>query len=252
MNFIAPIKKLKSKMLSVLTFAFMITAFAAGSVKAAEYQIDPIHSEVSFKVKHLGISTVMGKFENVSGTFSVDPKNIKDTKGQASIDVNSITTSNGDRDKHLKGPDFFDVANFPSIGFKSKEVKDINETDSTCTLVGDLTMHGITKEIYLKVKGGGILAKDPWGNERAAFTATGRINRFDFGLKWNKAMETGGLVVSPEVDLVLGFEGMRKLEVPGERMAGKPGETKAEKPGEKTQFGKPAANPAGKPGKPNK
>ncbi len=221
MNFISKIKTSNQKAISALAFGFVFSAFAATSAMAAEYQIDPAHSDVTFKVKHLGISTVMGKFDNVSGSFTVDPKKIKETKGQASIDVNSITTSNGDRDKHLKSPDFFDVATFPTINFTSKEVKDVNDKDSSCTLVGDLTMHGVTKEIYLKVKGGG-LAKDPWGNERAAFTAIGRINRLDFGLSWNKTMETGGFVVSPEVDLVLGFEGIKKVEAPAEKKTDKP------------------------------
>jgi polyisoprenoid-binding protein YceI len=193
--------------------SLLLVSALAGTAAAAEYQIDTAHSEISFKVKHLGISTVTGKFEKFGGSFSVDPKNVKATKGAAEIDVNSISTSNAKRDGHLKSEDFFDVAKFPTIKFVSKEVKDINEKDSTATLIGDLTMRGVTKEIALKIKGGGVV-NDGWGNERAAFTATGRLNRTDYGLKWNKALETGGMVVSPDVDLVLAFEGMRKLEAP--------------------------------------
>jgi len=159
----------------------------------------------------MGISNVTGKFEKFGGTFSVDPKNVKATKGSAEIDVNTINTSNAKRDSHLKSEDFFDAAHYPTMKFVSKEVKDVNEADSTCTLVGDLTIRGTTKEVALKVKGGGIV-NDGWGNERAAFSATGRINRFDYGLKWSKAIESGGLVVGKDVDLVLSFEGVRKLE----------------------------------------
>ncbi len=189
-----------------------------GNAVAATYSLDTTHSEVTFKVRHLGISTVSGKFEKFGGSFDLDPKNVKATKGSATIDVGSINTSNVKRDGHLKSEDFFDVAHFPEIKFVSKEVKDVNEADTTCTLVGDFTMHGITKEIALKVKGGGII-KDGWGNERAAFTATGRINRFDFGLKWSKALETGGLVVAQDVDLDLAFEGVRKLAAPDTKPA---------------------------------
>jgi len=194
----------------VFNFCIGLTLFAR-STFAAEYNIDTTHSEITFKVKHMGISTVTGKFEKFGGTFSVDPKNVKATKGMAEIDVNSITTSNPKRDGHLKGDEFFDVAHFPSIKFVSKEVRDVNEADSTCTLVGDLTMRGITKEILLKVKGGGVM-KDDWGFERAAFSAVGHVNRFDYGLKWNKAIETGGFVVGQDVELNLSFEGMRKLD----------------------------------------
>jgi polyisoprenoid-binding protein YceI len=198
---------------SVKSRKWLIMLLAAGSVQAAVYQIDTAHSDVLFKVKHMGISTVTGKFEKFGGTFSVDPENIKATKGSANIDANSINTSNPKRDGHLKGDDFFDVEHFPSIKFVSKEVRDINIKDSTCTLLGDLTIRGNTKEISLHVKGGGVM-KDGWGNERAAFTARGRINRLDFGIKWNKLVEAGGLVVASEVDLELNFEGMRKLESP--------------------------------------
>jgi polyisoprenoid-binding protein YceI len=191
---------------------FTAFAFAAcvGMASAETYSVDTAHSDVAFKVRHMGISNVTGKFEKFGGTFTVDPKNVKATTGNLSIDVNSITTGNAKRDAHLKGEDFFDAAKYPEIKFVSKEVKDVNDKDSTCTLVGDLTIHGITKDVALKVKGGGIM-KDGWGNERAAFTASGKINRFDYGLKWNKTVEAGGLVVGPEVELNLAFEGVRPV-----------------------------------------
>jgi polyisoprenoid-binding protein YceI len=124
--------------------------------------------------------------------------------------VNSISTGNPKRDAHVKSEEFFDAAHFPEMKFVSKEVRDINEKDSTCTLIGDLTIRGTTKDVALKIKGGGII-NDGWGNERAAFTANGKINRFDYGLKWNKTVEAGGLVVGQDVELNLAFEGVRKL-----------------------------------------
>lgn len=193
-----------------LSLAVVATAALVGIASAETYSVDTAHSDVAFKVRHMGISNVTGKFEKFGGTFSVDPKNIKATTGNLTIDVGSINTSNGKRDGHLKGEDFFDAAKHPEIKFVSKSVKDINEKDSSCTLVGDLTMRGVTKEIGLKVKGGGIMV-DPWGNERAAFTAHGKINRFDYGLKWNKTVEAGGLVVGQDVELNLAFEGVRPL-----------------------------------------
>ena len=195
---------MKTKSLLSLLFA---SALAVGA-GAAEYQIDPAHSEIIFKVRHMGLSTVTGRFEKFTGNFDVDPKNVKRTKGSAVIETGSISTTNAKRDEHLKSEDFFDAAHHPQIKFQSKEVKDVNEKDSTATLVGDLTMRGVTKPVELKVKGGGIIL-DGWGNERAAFTATGKLNRFDYGLKWNKALEAGSLVVGETVELVLAFEGVR-------------------------------------------
>lgn len=189
--------------------AFLTVGALAGAAGAAEYQVDTAHSEVIFKVRHMGISTVTGRFGKIGGSFDVDPKNIQATKGSLVIEVASVNTNNNMRDKDLKSDKFFDVEKFPEMKYVSKAVKDVNMGDSTCTLIGDLTLHGVTKEIALKVKGGGII-NDGWGNERAAFTATGRLNRFDYGLKWNKAVETGSLIVSENVDLLLSFEGVRK------------------------------------------
>jgi polyisoprenoid-binding protein YceI len=191
---------------AIISWVFL--SAVAGGAGAAEYQIDPAHSEVIFKVRHMGISTVTGRFDKFTGSFDVDPKNVKGTKGNAVIEAASISTGNEKRDAHLRNADFFDVEKNPHIKFSGKEVRDVNMADSTATLVGDLTMHGVTKEIQLKVKGGGII-QDGWGNDRAAFTANGKINRYDYGLKWNKALETGGMVVSETVELVLAFEGVR-------------------------------------------
>jgi polyisoprenoid-binding protein YceI len=219
----------------IARFGSLLFASAmAVAVHAETYQVDAAHTDVEFKVKHMGISTVTGGFTEFSGSFDVDPKNVKATKGSLTIDVNSITTGNAKRDGHLKSDDFFDAAHFPEMKFVSKEVRDINEKDSTCTLLGDLTIRGTTKEVALKVKGGGIVS-DPMMGQRAAFSATGRINRLDYGLKWNKTMEAGGFVVSPEVDLVLNFEGVHKPEAAAKtesKPAGKAGAPAEKKPAE--------------------
>jgi polyisoprenoid-binding protein YceI len=189
--------------------AFAIILAGAFSAGAAEYKIDGAHSDVIFKVRHMGIATVSGTFGEVGGVFNVDPANIAATTGSAVIKVASVNTNNPKRDGHLKSDDFFNAEQYPEIKFVSKAVRNVNMADSTATLVGDLTIRDVTKEVVLQVKGSGILARDPWGNERAAFMATGTINRFDYNLKWSSLLEGGGFVVAPEVDLVLAFEGVR-------------------------------------------
>ena len=190
--------------------SLLLVSALAATAHAESFAVDAAHTDIAFKVRHMGISTVTGRFDKFDGSFDVDPKNIKATKGGLVIQVNSISTGNAKRDGHLQSPDFFDAAKYPEIKFASKEVKDVNEKDSTATLVGDLTMHGVTKEITLKIKGGGII-NDGMGNQRAAFTAAGKINRYDFGLKWNKALEAGSVMVSEDVELILSFEGVHKL-----------------------------------------
>ena len=189
--------------------ATILAGVLSVSAHATEYQIDASHSDVQFRVRHMGISTVTGSFGEFSGTFSLDPKKVEATKGSAVIKVASVNTNNERRDNHLKSDDFFNAEQFPEIKFTSKAVRNVNMKDSTAELVGDLTIRDVTKEVVLKVKGTGLLAKDPWGNARAAFTATGTINRFDYNLKWNNLIEGGGFVVAPEVELVLAFQGVR-------------------------------------------
>ncbi len=203
-------------MVSNKFFGFAAAALLVGalSAQAAEYTIDASHSDVMFKVKHMGISTVTGSFSEFSGSFDLDTKNVGKTTGSLVIKTASVNTNNAKRDGHLKGDDFFNTEKYPEIKFVSKAVKNVNLADSTADLVGDLTIRDVTKEIVLKVKGQGILSKDPWGMERAAFSATGRINRFDYNLKWSALIESGGMVVAPDVDLVLNFEGVRPAAAP--------------------------------------
>src|SRR5690606_843913 len=152
----------------------------AVSVSAAEYTIDAAHSDIQFKVKHMGISTVTGSFGEFSGTFNVDPKNVKATTGSAVIKAASVNTNNERRDNHLKSDDFFNVEQFPEIKFVSKAVRNINMKDSTADLLARLTTRVVIMRILLKVKGTGILANDPCTLERAAFRVTCSFNRFAF------------------------------------------------------------------------
>jgi len=195
-------------------FKFLAVSGLVASAFAAEYAIDPAHSEIIFKVRHLGISTVTGRFDGFSGSFNLDTKNIGATKGSATIKVKTVNTNDAKRDEHLRSDDFFNAEKFPQIKFVSKAVKNVNNADTTSELVGDLTIRDITKEVTLKVKGTGLLANDGWGNERAAFKATGSINRFEYNLKWTKLLESGGLVAADKVDLELSFEGVHPLAPP--------------------------------------
>ena len=166
-------------------------------VQPGTYTIDAIHSNVEFAVRHMMISTVKGRFGDVRGTVEI-PEN-----GQPTVDViiqtTSIDTRAEQRDGHLKSADFFDVEAFPEMRFKSTKVA---RTGDGYSLTGDLTIKGVTRPVTLSVteEGAGV---DPWGNQKAAFAATGRINRGDFGLNWNAALETGGVLVSDEVKLLV-------------------------------------------------
>ena len=179
--------------------------WAAPSLWAAKYNIDPAHSDVSFRVRHMMVSKVGGRFEAFSGTFEHDSKNLKLWKAEAVIQTGSINTSNAKRDAHLKSPDFFDAQKYPTLTFKSTEVTDA--TPERAKLHGLLNIHGIEKPVVFDLEIHGVV-KDPWGNTRAAFTAAAKINRKDFGLTWNQALETGQLLVGEEVALLLEVEGL--------------------------------------------
>jgi polyisoprenoid-binding protein YceI len=206
------------KTLNRSLFGLALVGALASFSQAKEYEIDQAHSEIIFKVKHMGISTVTGRFDSFAGRFDVDPKNLGAAKGSATIEAGTINTNNAKRDGHLKADDFFNTEKFPKIQFVSKSVRNVNMADTTCELVGDLTIRDVTKEIVLKVKGEGII-NDGWGNERAAFKAVGSVNRMEFGLKWNKLLESGGYVVGPIVQLELSFEGTHKLPAPADAAA---------------------------------
>jgi len=168
------------------------------------YQIDPAHSSAQFKVRHMMIANVKGEFDKVSGTVIYDPANPGAAKVEATIDVASVSTRDEQRDTHLKSADFFDVEKFPNITFKSKKVTATG--GDNFTVVGDLAIHGVTKEVELKVEELTEQTKDPWGNLRRGASAQTRINRKDFGMTFNMALDTGGFMVGDVVDLTIDVE----------------------------------------------
>ena len=164
------------------------------------YAVDPSHSRLGFVVRHLGFSKVRGAFEQFEGTVHLDPADLSTLRAEATAQTESINTNDAKRDVHLRSGDFFEVETYPTVTFKSTGVK--NVSGDAFTLAGELTMHGVTKSIELK---GEFLGegKDPWGGTRIAFEASTTINRKDYGLNWNVALEAGGLLVSEDVQIVL-------------------------------------------------
>ncbi|MGC4114112.1 MAG: YceI family protein [Myxococcales bacterium] len=180
--------------------------------QASSFEIDSSHSSAQFSVKHLMVSNVRGEFTKVSGTLELDEKDPTRSTVEASIDASSISTRDEKRDAHLKSADFFDVAKHPTITFKSKTVQRAGK--GRLNVIGDLTMHGATREVVLAVEGPTAEVKDPWGNVKRGASATTRINRKDFGLAWNAALETGGVVVGEEVAITLDLELVKKAAQP--------------------------------------
>ena len=163
-----------------------------------KWAIDPAHSEIGFKVKHMMFTNVSGNFEKFDASIETEGDDFSTAKFDFSGETSSITTGNADRDNHLKSADFFDAEQFPKLTFKSTSFDKISEGEYK--LNGDLSLHGVTKPVKLDVEFGG-LAKDPWGNTKTGLSATGKINRKDWGLNWNSALETGGVLVGEEVKL---------------------------------------------------
>lgn len=171
------------------------------------WAIDPAHAELGFAVRHLMLATVRGRFGAVNGTVTVDENDPKTAKIDVTVDVTSIDTRQEMRDNHLRSADFFDAANHPTMHFVSTRIE--GDVSKTFKLIGDLTIRGTTREVALAVTLEG-RAKDPWGNDRAGFSATGQINRHDFGLNWNQALEAGGVTVGADVKLTLDVEIVRQ------------------------------------------
>jgi polyisoprenoid-binding protein YceI len=181
-------------------------ALAGGS----SWQIDPAHSHVEFAVRHLMISSVKGAFGDVQGTVWMDESDARTVLVDVTIQVASIDTRQEQRDAHLRSVDFFDVAHFPTIAFHSRAMEG-GHIDGEFRLVGDLTIRGVTREVVLYVSAEGRLT-DPWGAERAGFSAHGKIDRTDFGLTWNQTLETGGVLVSNEVKISVEVELIRQAK----------------------------------------
>ncbi len=174
------------------------------SAGTTTWQIDPQHSSAQFGVTHLMISTVRGEFHGVKGTVVLDDQDITKSTVNVTIDTTSVDTREPDRDKHLKSPDFFDVAKYPTLTFKSTKVEQVSA--GRLKVTGDLTIRGVTKQVVLNVDGPKAPIKDPWGLQRSAASATTKINRQDFGVSWNKTLDSGGVVVSDEVNITLDVE----------------------------------------------
>jgi polyisoprenoid-binding protein YceI len=174
------------------------------SAATSNWQVDPAHSSAQFAVRHLAISTVRGAFSKVTGTVVLDDKDITKSVVDVTIDVATVDTRQPDRDNDLKSDKFFDVAHFPSITFKSKKVE--QSAPSKLKVTGDLTIRGTTKEVVLDVDGPTAPMKDPWGNQRVAANATTKINRQDYGVKWNANLDNGGVVVGDDVSIVIDVE----------------------------------------------
>jgi polyisoprenoid-binding protein YceI len=198
--FAAKFKTMKKVILSVAAIATIGWNSIAQTTK---WVIDKSHSKVQFDVAHLVISEVTGQFKSFDGSVLSDKPDFSDAKIEVNIDVNSINTDDEKRDGHLKSPDFFDANKYPKITFKSKSLKKVN--NNLYKLTGDLTMHGVTKEVVLDVQFNGI-KNDPWGNTKAGFKVTGKINRNDFGLKYNAPLEGGGVLIGEEVNITCNVE----------------------------------------------
>ncbi|HEX7672952.1 MAG TPA: YceI family protein [Bdellovibrio sp.] len=186
-------------LLLLVLFVFGSTAFAD------KYNVDMQHTNVAFTVPHLVVSKVKGRFDKFEGSFDFDEKSQKLDNVVVTIEANSINTNEKDRDKHLRSPDFFDVAKYKTLQFKS--TKTIYEAAKPKKLEGTLTIRGVTKPVTLDIEYKGAVT-DPWGNRHIAFEASTKINRQDYNLKWNKALEAGGFVVGDDVKIDIDGEAM--------------------------------------------
>lgn len=176
----------------------------ASATVVSKWNIDPVHSIAEFRVKHMMISSVRGQFTGVTGTLTFNESDLAQSHVEAVIDVSTINTHDPQRDTHLKSPDFFDVEKFPTMTFKSSRVT--RKGDGSLTVSGPLTVHGTTKEVEFMVEGPTPPAKDPWGNTRVGVTAKTKVNRTNFGLNFNAALETGGVLVGEDVAITLELE----------------------------------------------
>ena len=193
----------------IATLAGLAVTFSGPAAAAtSNWQIDPQHSSAQFAVRHLALSTVRGAFSKVSGTMAFDDKDITKSSVDVTIDVSTVDTREPDRDKDLRSERFFDVAHYPTMTFKSTKVEQL--APGKLRVTGDLTIHGTTKLVVLDVDGPTAPVKDPWGNQRLAVSAATKINRQDFGVKWNANLDGGGVVVSDDVTITIDVELVQK------------------------------------------
>ena len=188
-----------------------VTAASQGT-KTTEWNIDPTHSAAHFSVRHLMISNVRGEFSKLSGSVVLDPADLTRSNVEVNLETSSINTREPQRDEHLRSADFFDVANHPSITFRSKRITAAGPEQFK--LAGDLTIRGVSKEVTFDVEGPTPAIKDPWGNMRSGVSATAKINRKDFGLVWNAVIESGGVAVGDQVSITIEAELVQKPLAP--------------------------------------
>jgi polyisoprenoid-binding protein YceI len=178
-----------------------MNTLATPQTSTTTWNIDPSHSAAEFKVRHMMISNVKGQFAKITGSLTLDESKLSNSRVEAVINAASIETRDAQRDAHLKSADFLDVEKFPTLSFKSSSISIVR--DGELAAEGDLTIHGVTRKAIFSVEGPTPPAKDPWGNVRVAVSATTKINRKDFGLTWNAALESGGILVGEEVTITL-------------------------------------------------
>ena len=186
----------------------VVVALLASAAGATTWQLDPAHTSVQFSIRHMMVSNVRGEFTKVSGTANADDADLTKSTLEATIDTASIDTHNDKRDEHLRSPDFFDVAKFPTMTFKAKKIG--KQGDGHYAVTGDLTLHGVTKEVTLDVEGPTPTVKDMMGTMRAGAHATTTIKRSDFGSVWNKTLEAGGVALGDDVQVSIDVEGVQK------------------------------------------
>lgn len=199
-------KRMKLILPALLLAVGLVASAPAG---AATYDIDTAHSSVGFQIKHLAISKVNGGFTDFSGTFEYEPGKPEAWSVTAQIQLASIDTDNSDRDDHLRGPDFFEVEKYPVMTFRSTGVK--MDSDTEGKLMGELTLHGVTKPVTLDMEFNGAVT-DPWGNHKVGFSATGKIDRKDWDLTFNKALDAGGLLIGEDVKIDIEIEAAQVKE----------------------------------------
>jgi polyisoprenoid-binding protein YceI len=214
-------RRLLTSLPAFALLALPMLAAPAANAAPVSWAVDKSHSEVGFSVQHLVISRTKGEFKDFHGTVTLDDDNPKNNKIEAFIDINSIDTSDAKRDDHLRSPDFFDAKKFPTMKFTSTRFK---KGKKGWEVFGKLTMHGVTKPVVLFMEGGpSIEVNDPWGGTHRAFTLTGKVNRKQFGLMWDKQVEGTGAVVGDEITLDIAIElfdkGLKKHGKDGKKLA---------------------------------
>ena len=201
---------MKIRLHIVSIVAIIVVLALPALVLAGTWDIDPAHSEVGFKVRHMMVTNVRGNFSDFKGTLELDETDITRSTVDVTIQAASIYTGVEKRDEHLRSPDFFDAAKFPALTFKSKRFTKIS--DSSFQIIGDLSIHGVSREVVLEAEGLDQQARDPYGNTITGASATTKLNRKDYGLNWNKALETGGFLVGDEITILLEVEFKKRAE----------------------------------------